>query len=93
METRNQINVEKLQENINKLKELTERMESSLNNIDTLITETVGQNIGVWDGNSATEFRTSWNTLSNDIPSYIEILQTQINNIEIMKSNTQQAGD
>ena len=87
MEAKNQINIDKLQEKLNKIKEVSERMKNSLNNINSLITETVGQNVGVWDGESASDFRTSWDQLSNDIPSYIKILQTQINNLEIVINN------
>ena len=87
MENQNQINTNQLQVTINKMKEVSERIEKSLSNIDKLITETVGQNVGVWDGDSANEFRTSWSNLSNEIPNYIEILQKQINNVDIMKKN------
>ena len=66
------------------LKELTKRVETNLNNMNSLITETVGQNIGVWDGESANQFRSSWTNIENEIPSYVEIFQNQISNIQIM---------
>ena len=66
-ESKNKVKYEEIKNKLNELKEVTERVEKNLTNMDSLITETVGQNIGVWDGESANQFRASWNNISNEI--------------------------
>ena len=89
VEAKNIIENEKIKNKLNELKEATERVEKNLINMDSLITETVGQNVGVWDGESANQFRASWSNMTTEIPSYIDIFQKQVNNIQLLLEKTQ----
>ena len=90
IEGKNRLEYEKISNKLNELKELTERVEKNLLNMNELITETVDQGIGIWDGESANQFRTSWSNVENEIPSYVDVFQKQINNIHLMIEKTKQ---
>ena len=90
IEGKNRLEYEKISNKLNELKELTERVEKNLLNMNELITETVDQGIGIWDGESANQFRTSWSNVENELPSYVDVFQKQINNIHLMIEKTKQ---
>ncbi len=90
IEAKNIVESEEVKNKLNELKQLTDRVEKNLINMNSLITETVGQNVGVWDGESANQFRSDWNKIENEIPSYLKIFQKQVINIEGMLEKTQQ---
>lgn len=90
MEAKNIINPIEIQKIINELKELTERVEKNFINMNSLIESTVNQNIGVWDGESAHQFKAKWDILANDFPNSVEVLQKQVKNMEIITKKMQE---
>lgn len=84
MEAKNKFDQKEIQKKINELKELTSRVEKNFVNIDSLIMSTVEQNVGVWDGESAHQFKAKWSNLASEFPNLVDIFQKQVNNIELM---------
>ena len=93
MEAKNKIEYDEIKEKLQELTELTERVEKNLMNMNSIITETVGENVGVWDGESATQFRASWANIENEIPSYIKIFRDQVNNLQTVLDNYSEVGN
>lgn len=87
-EAKNIVDFEKMNNKVNELKQLAERVDKNLWNMDNLISDTVGQNIGVWDGESAQDFLKEWKKISSEFPSYVDDFKKQIHNIEIFLENT-----
>ena len=80
-ENKNIVEIDKLKTKLTSLEELTERVSTNLNNMNTAIEETVATGKGIWDGESANQFKASWSSVNEEIPSFIEVFEKQANNL------------
>ena len=80
MET-NKIDIDRIQEKIGEINELSERAKSSLKNMDSLIENTVNNGKGVWDGESARAYKEQWHRLAEEIPEFTDIFEKQSKNL------------
>ena len=75
-------------ENINKkvieIKNLTDKVATNFDNFNTMIEEMVDTGIGVWDGESAHNYKISWQNFSQKIPTFVTAFETQINNLQVL---------
>ena len=65
-----------------------EATQTNLTNIDRLIKESVGDGGGAWSGESASQFRASWDELAAEIPGFIEKVKDKDGNVEMMLAKT-----
>ena len=65
-----------------------ETTKTNLDAIDRLIKDSVGEGGGAWSGESASQFRASWDELAAELPGFIANVQTQATNLETMLTKT-----
>ncbi len=65
-----------------------EETRTNLLAIDRLIKDTVGEGGAAWSGESATQFRTSWDELAAELPGFITIVENQATNVQTMLTKT-----
>ena len=82
-DNKNIIEIDILKTKLTTLEQLTERVSTNLNNMNVVIEETVATGKGIWDGESANQFKASWSSLNEDIPSFIEVFEKQTSNLNI----------
>ena len=68
---------------LNNIKMLTEKINNSLACIDNLIMDNINNGSGVLDGNSGELFQKKWETLRDEIPKSVELLNNQASNLEM----------
>lgn len=79
------------QTSLNNLYEYAETVRTKLTEMNDMIDSSVNTGAGIWDGESASKFRTSWKTLADDIPTYIETFNKQVSNLSTMIEETHKA--
>lgn len=89
MALQNVIEYEEIREQLNIIEKACEDTKLSLDSIDREIKDSVGADGAAWSGASATEFRTSWDGLAEELPTFISYVNTQVKNIESMLSKTE----
>lgn len=89
MALENILNFEEIKEQLGVIEKSCEETQTSLKAIDTEIKQSVGADGAAWSGNSANEFRTSWDNLADELPTFINYVNTQAKNIEMMLTKTQ----
>lgn len=72
---------------------LTDNVNSSLNDISALISETVNTGRGVWDGNAAAQFLTKWKELDAELPDFIASFKKQAENVQTVLTQTKIADE
>lgn len=83
------IEINNLETSLNNIKQLTEKLTHSVNNINALIEENINSGIRVWDSESASRFRARWDNMMEEIPMVIETFKAQEANLEnVIKSAT-----
>ena len=88
MEASNIIEEDEIEKTIKELHILTEKIENSFNNMNSLINDCIANGIGIWDGNSANSFKASWEQTAENFPEYIKMINTQASNLETIKNST-----
>lgn len=68
-----------------------EQTKTNLDGIDKLIQLSVGPGGAAWDGESATEFKNSWDELAADLPLFINNVEKQALNVQTMLTQTKEA--
>lgn len=68
-----------------------EQTKSNLENIDKLIQSSVGEGGGAWSGESASQFRASWDELAAELPTFIQKVELQATNVQNLLSQTKAA--
>ena len=76
-----------LQKSLNNLKQLTEKIDHNLNNVNSLVKDTINSGIGVWDSELAGQYRARWETLMEEFPDIISTFQQQALNLEMFVNN------
>lgn len=76
---------------LNNLYQYAETVRTNLNKINNMIDEDVNTGIGIWDGESASKFRTNWKVLADDIPQFIDSFNKQVANLAVMIEETHKA--
>ena len=89
MALQNIIEYEEIREQLNIIQTACEDTKASLDAIDNEIKNSVGADGAAWSGNSATEFRNSWDGLAEELPTFIAYVNTQARNIDMMLTKTQ----
>ena len=64
---------------------------SNLEGIDKLIKDSVGDGGGAWSGDSASQFRTSWDELAAELPGFIANVETQASNVQMFLAKTKES--
>ena len=90
MALQNIIEYDEIEEQINTLKSACEDTKTCLDSINKEITDSVGANGAVWSGDSAVEFRNSWDALAEELPTFITYVDTQVKNVQSMLSKTKE---
>ena len=85
----NILNFEEIKEQLGVIENSCEETQASLKAIDTEIKQSVGADGAAWAGNSANEFRASWDDLADELPTFISYVNTQAKNIEMMLTKTE----
>lgn len=93
MDLQNVIEYEEIREQLSIIQKACEDTKISLDFIDREIKDSVGADGAAWSGKSATEFRTSWDGLAEELPTFISYVNTQVRNIESMLSKTEAADE
>ena len=88
MALENILNFEEISERLNTIQTACEDTKSSLNAMDNEIKNSVGADGAAWSGNAAEQFRTSWDELAEELPTFITYVNNQAKNIEMMLSKT-----
>ena len=65
-----------------------ESTQTNLNAIERLIKDSVGEGGAAWSGESASQFRSSWDELAAEIPGFIDKVKAQAANVELMLEKT-----
>ena len=68
-----------------------EQTKSNLDGIDKLIQASVGPGGAAWSGESATQFRNSWDGLAAELPTFIDNVEKQAFNVQTMLTQTKAA--
>lgn len=84
MPTLNKIEYAELTNKLKEINMLSIKAESSMKKLDNLIENNINTGIGIWDGESASEFINRWNSVKDEIPTITNILRTQTDNIKNM---------
>ena len=93
MSQQNKIEIDEIQKQLIKIQKATEQAKTSLEAMDKEIKDSVGEGKIAWSGASALEFRKKWDEIAEDIPKYIEIMETQILNIQNIEQKSIQLND
>lgn len=89
MALENIIEFEEIKDQLSIIEKACDDTKASLDAIDKEIKNSVGDAGAAWEGNSATEFRTSWDGLAEELPTFITYVNNQAKNIEMMLTKTQ----
>ena len=93
METLNSIDEEKILKTKQELKNLIEKVDKNFSNMNSLIDETIATGAGIWDGEQANQFKSSWNELVFELPLFVDMMNKQVNNIDIILKKTEEANE
>ena len=88
----NIVNFDELNKSLVNLKNISEAVKNSLTSMNALVEENINTGAGVWDGTSAETFKTKWNVLKDEIPTFIDDFNKQAENLE-MFINTMKKGE
>ena len=76
---------------LDQLYEYAETVRTNLTTMNDYINENVNSGAGVWDGESASNFRTKWDALNDEIPLFISYFNKQVTNLATMINETHKA--
>ena len=68
---------------LNNMKLLTEKIKNNLECIDNLIMDNINNGKGILDGNVGEQFHKRWESLREEIPQTIGLLNQQETNLEL----------
>ena len=71
-----------LEKSLSRLKQLTEKMTTTLENANHMITENINTGVGIWDSEMAGLYRSKWDVLLNEVPDILKTFQQQETNLE-----------
>ncbi len=86
----NQFQILELEKILKVVYRSTEGVRTSLNQMNLLFQDAIGDNGYAWSGEEALRFKAAWNGLVDDIPEYINIVENQATNIELALSKVQE---
>ena len=69
------------------LKELTEKVNKNLTNVNALIKDNINTGSGIWDSEQAKLYRERWDVLMEEIPDIIKTFSQQETNLSQFMSN------
>ena len=78
---------------LDQLYEYAQTVKAQLTTMNDYINESVNTGAGVWDGESAGQFRTKWDALNDEIPTYIDYFNKQVANLGYMINETHKADE
>ena len=76
------IDFNELENSLNKIKNIIDNVKNNLTSMDELINENINNGSGILDGNSGELFIQKWEKIKEDIPSSINEIESQANNLE-----------
>ena len=76
-----------LEKSLVTLKQLTEKVDKNLSNVNNLLKENINTGAGVWDSEEAAQYRERWETFMEEFPDIIKTFQQQETNLEQFISN------
>ena len=88
----NTVNFDELNKSLTNLKIISESVKNSLTSMNNLVEENINTGSGVWDGPSAANFKTKWNSIKDEIPTFIDDFNKQAENLELF-INTMKKGE
>ena len=80
----NKIEFQTIESKLNNLNTTIDRCTSSLQKMDSLVRENINSGKGIWDGESASQYKNDWENISEEIPKIIELITTQASNLETL---------
>ena len=89
----NALNYEQAKTMLDQLYDQVEQVKTNLTKMNDYINENVNSGAGVWDGESASNFRTKWDALNDEIPEYISYFNRQVTNLAAMINETHKADE
>lgn len=89
----NEIEYSGLSSKLGEINQLSDQVSASLNGINDLIDQTVNSGAGIWDGESATQFKTGWVELADDFNTFITAFKKQAMNVSSLLSKTSAADE
>ena len=69
------------------LKELTDKINKNLNDVNNLIKEHINTGSGIWDSEMAKLYRERWDALMENMPDIIKTFQQQETNLSTFIEN------
>ena len=81
------VDITELEKSLISLKQLTEKMDRNLKNVDALIKDNINSGAGIWDSDVAALYRTRWEALIEDFPTIIYTFNQQATNLENFINN------
>ena len=88
----NTVNFDELNKSLTNLKVISESVKNYLTSMNNLVEENINTGSGVWDGPSAATFKTKWNSIKDEIPTFIDDFNKQAENLELF-INTMKKGE
>ena len=79
----NTINFEELNKSLVNLKLQADIVKDSIIIMNNLVTNNINTGAGIWDGPSASAYKTKWNSLNEELPTFIDDFRKQADNLEL----------
>lgn len=93
MIAKNMVQFNEINNILKNIETTSEQVKTALTNINNLINDTINSGVGIWDGASAETFKSKWNELAADIPTFITTFEKQGNNVRTLLEKTQAADE
>jgi len=71
-----------LEKSLVTLKQLTEKVDKNLSNVNNLLKENINTGAGVWDSGDAAQYRARWEAFMEEFPDILKTFQQQETNLE-----------
>ena len=79
----NTVNFDELNKSLINFKIQAEIVKESLTSMNNLVEENINTGAGIWDGPSASIFKTKWGIIKDEIPTLIDNFKIQADNLEL----------
>ena len=84
----NTVNFDELNKSLINLKIQAEIVKESLTSMNNLVEDNINTGAGIWDGPSASTLKTRWEIIKDEIPTLIDNIKTQADNLDLFINTT-----
>lgn len=77
------INYTELEQTLNNIKNLTEKVNKNLYTINNQIEENIASGEGIWDSQLASNYKKRWQNITEEFPKIIDTFMIQEKNLEL----------